>query len=284
MNKSIFDKYQLSFEFKKCLEGLLQRQEKSSFKELSKLHFHFNGGKETDTTESVFRILDLFILLTDILDDIEDDDVEKWGIDYNLLVNSSTALYSIIMLELQSIETPYKHEIMSLFSNYLLKATDGQHHDLTNQVTSEEMYFDVVKKKSGSIMALSCTLGETLAIGKYRKELETFAHYVAIIAQIRNDFEDLLSSQKDLISKKRTLPILYLLKYDDEKDSIFTQLRSYYEYPNKNLDFYLSTNHIEKSGLEIYINLIKQKYRQMALELLHSLYPEQDISEFSRLI
>ncbi|SEN75462.1 transcriptional regulator [Paenisporosarcina quisquiliarum] len=276
----IFDKYHLTSEFVIFLEDLIIQKEKSGFSQLSRLHYQINGGIETASTEEVFRMLDLFILITDILDDIEDDEVKKWGYEYNLLVNGSTALLSIILLELQQIKLPYQNEVLRLFFNYLLSATDGQHHDLTNQIISEKEYFDIVKKKSGSIIALSCTLGQTLVTGKITLGLETYAQHVAIIAQIRNDYEDLLGKQKDLLSKKRTLPILYLLQYEDP---MYDHLRDYYS-TNKSLDFSISVNEIEKSGLTIYLNLITLKYRNLALELLQSLYPEQDLSKLEQLI
>lgn len=278
--RSILDKYYLSNEFVSFLEDLRSKQEKSDFSQLSRLHFQINGGQETSSTEEVFKILDLFILITDILDDIEDDDVEKWGFKYNLLVNGSTALISILLLELQKIKIPYQNEVLRLFFIYLLSATDGQHHDLTNQIISEKDYFDMVEKKSGSIIALACTLGETLATGKVTTGLETYAQYVSIIAQVRNDYEDLLGKQRDLISKKRTLPILYLLQ---DENPIFNHLREYYS-TDKSLDFSISVSQIEKSGLTIYIDFIMLKYRSLAFNLLQILYPEQDISKLEQLI
>lgn len=280
--KSIFYKHNLSIEFMNCLINLSELQEKSDFRKLSRLHFQLNGGIETDNIEEVFEILDLFILLTDILDDIEDKDIEKWGMEYNLLVNSCTALTGIIVLELQKKDFPYKEKILYLFFNYLISATDGQHHDLTNQITSEEVYFNVVKKKSGSILALACTLGEVLATGKFRPELEKYAHYISIIAQLNNDYEDLLNKQKDLLLKKKTLPILYLLQYEDP---MFNQLQDYYRSDtSEHSAIHISLNQIEESGIEVYINLIKLKYRKLSIDVLKNLYPNQEITTLEQII
>lgn len=274
------EKYHLSNEFKSFLETLLKRQENSDFSQLCRLHFQINGGKETSAIEEVFKVLDLFILIADILDDIEDEDIEKWRSDYNLLVNGSTALIGIILLELQEIKIPYQDVVLRLFFKYLLSATDGQHHDLKNLITSEEMYIDVVKKKSGSLISLSSSLGQILATGKSSVELRKYAQYVSIVAQIKNDYEDLLGEQKDLLSKKRTLPILYLLQYEDE---MFDQLRDYYN-SNKILNFKIDVKKIEDSGLEVYINFMISKYRKLAIDILKTIYPGKDLSKIKQLI
>ncbi len=241
-----------------------------------------NGGNETTSINKSIHLLELWILFTDIIDDIEDGDEAKWGIDRNILVNASTALISIVLLELQKLTLPYHSEVMRLFCHYLLQATDGQHHDLTNQITSEEIYLDVVKQKSGSLIALACMLGETLATGKQTAALVSCAHYIAIVAQLNNDYADLLGLQRDLIMKKRTLPILYLLQYEN---SMFDNLRTYYkQQTSTKTNIYITSQQIEASGLPIYVYLMKSKYRNLAFELLQQLYPTQDVSIFEQLI
>lgn len=272
----------LSTEFEHCLETLLEQYEGGIFGELCKLHFQMNNGVETKDVKEVLDLLELWVLFTDILDDVEDGDEAKWGRECNILVNSSTALISIVLLELQKLAMPHQNEVIRLFSSYLLQATDGQHHDLLNQITSEETYINVIKKKSGSLIALACTLGETLATGKFTPELETSAYYTSIVAQLSNDYEDLLGMQRDVIAKKKTLPILYLLQYED---SMFDELRAYYrQQERKAMTTRITFQQIEASGLPIYIHLMKLKYRNLAFDLLQQLYPNKDISKFEQYI
>lgn len=280
--RRIISNYQLSDEFSRCLTSLLDQHEGGDFSDLSKLHFQLNGGILTKSIQEVFNLLELWILFTDIVDDIEDGDESKWGIEGNLLLNASTAFVSIVMLELQKVEIPYKSEVTRLFCHYLLQAVDGQHHDLINQITSEEMYVAIVKKKSGSLIALSSLLGEVLATGKYSEKLEMSAYYIAMVAQLNNDYGDLLNLQKDLQNKKRTLPILYLLQYED---SAFDELRLYYsQQVDSTKNMWISPQQIEASGLSIYMHLLQSKYRNLALELLKEIYPTQDVSLFQKYI
>lgn len=280
--RRIVSNYQLSDEFSRCLTYLLDQHEGGDFSDLSKLHFQLNGGILTKSIQEVFNLLELWILFTDIVDDIEDGDESKWGIEGNVLLNASTAFVSIVMLELQKVEIPYKSEVTRLFCHYLLQAVDGQHHDLINEITSEEMYEAVVKKKSGSLIALSSLLGEVLATGKYTAKLEMSAHYIAMVAQLNNDYGDLLNLQRDLQDKKRTLPILYLLQYED---SAFDELRLYYsQHGDSTMNICITPQQIEASGLSIYMHLLQSKYRNLALELLKEIYPTHDVSLFKKYI
>ncbi|MEK5333710.1 MULTISPECIES: polyprenyl synthetase family protein [unclassified Lysinibacillus] len=280
--KIIAGNYQLSDEFNRCLNDLLDQHEGGDFSGLSKLHFQMNGGTLTKSIEEVFNLLELWILFTDIVDDIEDGDESKWGIDGNILLNASTALVSIVLLELEKLEIPYKSEVTRLFCHYLLQAVDGQHHDLMNKITSEEMYIDVVKKKSGSLIALSSTLGAVLATGKYTTKLEMSAHYIAIVAQLKNDYNDLLNLQRDLQVKKRTLPLLYLLQFED---SAFDELRLYYrQQGNATTKICITKQQIVDSGLHVYVHLIQSKYLNLALDLLKEVYPTQNVEIFKQYI
>lgn len=279
---NFIENYSLSSEFESCLRTLLVQHEGGIFSQLCKLHFQMNDGIETKDIRKVFYLLELWVLFTDIVDDIEDGDEEKWGVNQNILLNASTALISIVFLELQKLSIPFRDEVRQLFCHYLISATDGQHHDLINQIQSEETYIDVVKRKSGSIIALACTLGETLAKGNHRVKLEACAHNIAIVGQLNNDFEDLLGKQTDIYARKRTLPLLYLLEYEDP---MFDKLRQYYMEPIHTTNkIYINTDQIVASGLPIYMDFMKSKYRNNAFELLHQLYPYHDISKFEKFI
>lgn len=186
------------------------------------------------------------------------------------------------MLELNSLDFPFRRETVQLFFQYLVRAADGQHHDLLNNVVTEDTQIKIIMKKSGSLIALACTLGEILATGKYREEIEECAYYIGVIAQLNNDYEDLMTQQKDIGMKKINLPILYLLK---DLDPMFTALREFYQdqhnvIPPNNI----THEELEACGLPIYISFMKSKYRQLAMNLLKELYPRTDILRFEKYI
>ncbi|HEY0828820.1 MAG TPA: hypothetical protein VGE40_12040, partial [Bacilli bacterium] len=86
-------------------------------------------------------------------------------------------------------------------------------------------------EKSGSLIRLACYLGyagvsafsdETLGL------LNELAKDIGVIAQIENDLKDLLrfDVKNDLLNKKRTLPVFYMLAIDDEE---FLIIKQYYD-------------------------------------------------------
>lgn len=279
---SFIREYGFSYEFENCLKDILLQSENTLFSELSKLHFQLSGGVETESINKIFKLLDLSIIFTDIIDDIEDKEITKWGKEENILINASTALMSIVMLELNSLDFPFRRETVQLFFQYLISAADGQHHDLLNNVVTEEIQIKITMKKSGSLIALACTLGEVLATGKYREGLEECASYMGVIAQLNNDYEDLMTQQKDIGMKKINLPILYLLK---DLNPMFTALREFYQDQyNVIPPIYIAHEELEACGLPIYISFMKSKYRQLAIDLLNELYPKTDILHFEKFI
>lgn len=273
-------KYELSGEFEKCIQNILLKSEEAIFKQLSKYIFVINGGELKDEIIKVFELLNLCIVITDILDDIEDNHTIKWNEDEATLLNASTALISILVLELNSSVIPNNEKITTLFMRYLLKATDGQHSDLTNRIFTEEECIKVIQAKSGSLVALACITGEILATGSYRTGLEQCALSIGVIAQLNNDFEDLLLEQKDIQAKKITLPILYLLKY---QGALTKDLLHYYE--GNNLEpVHISKEMIEATGLDTYMAYMQTFYRQRAISLFSKLYPQQNINNFLKFI
>ncbi|PIC64711.1 hypothetical protein CSV79_04945 [Sporosarcina sp. P13] len=82
-------------------------------------------------------------------------------------------------------------------------------------------------EKSGSLVALSCIVGSVLATEDYPVEIETYSNYIGLIGQITNDLADIKTwnEKNDLLNKKFSLPILYLLNYKD-KDLSF--IHKYY--------------------------------------------------------
>ena len=58
--------------------------------------------------------------------------------------------------------------------------------------------------------------------------IETYAKYIGLIGQINNDLEDIKiwNQKNDLLNKKYSLPIIYLMNCEDEKAQM---IRDYYQ-------------------------------------------------------
>lgn len=206
------------------------------FGELTLLHFDmFNG--EYDDIISVAAAIEILALATDILDDLQDDDNPEtpWQeIDEAIVLNITPALFLLSKKILDQLDLPNYPEINEVFYYSIFQSMIGQHSDLTNDCNSIEDYFNVVIKKSTSLVALSCLLGTIMANANMKQQsiIKQLGEKIGLIAQLKNDLNDLYTWDKksDFRQKKRTLPILYMLEIDES--SIIR-------------DYYLSTNSFE---------------------------------------
>src|SRR5690606_31180999 len=110
----------------------------------------------------------------------------------------------------------------------IYKCLEGQSLDLQNKRTSPEEYIKMIQKKSGALVALSLTAGQILATGSVNNDLQQLGEFIGIIQQINNDIEGFFSNsnRNDLLNKRYTLPVIYLL---EKKDTISVELLSYFQ-------------------------------------------------------
>ena len=94
-------------------------------------------------------------------------------------------------------------------------------------MTSEQDYLSMVSLKSGSLIKMACLLGAGYVEKETLHIMETYTHHLGIIAQIRNDVNDMVNGfiKNDIVYKKKTLPILYYLKLQNPK---FKKVKEYY--------------------------------------------------------
>ena len=169
--------------------------------------------------------MELFALAADVFDDIQDQDNDDlpWrkipaANAMNLAICLSALSYeaiSTLPVDRDSILYRAVGQILSWMS---VTASDGQFQealfDTREQVTLDQ-YFELVKKKAGSLTACACKIGATLggASESLVFQLEQFGINLGIMCQIRNDLNDFLNFQKkkDFVNNKKTLPYVYLL-------------------------------------------------------------------------
>ncbi|MGG2932628.1 polyprenyl synthetase family protein [Bacillus pacificus] len=179
----------------------------------------------------VASITELIMFAFDILDDLEDDDNPDtpWFSEKEYALNVITGILFIIIQRITTLNIDYKIEkkLQHILTQYAFKAIEGQHIDLLNNINSEREYIELVSKKSASLFILAYQLGTITAKQEYSEEGNNFIRYIGIAEQINNDINDILklSLKNDLIRKKKTLPVIYLLNHESEKYSIF---REYY--------------------------------------------------------
>lgn len=190
-----------------------------------------------------------------------------------------------------------------LLSRGMLKAVENQDYDLLQIVSEavkqmsegellqiekarkldikEEIYFEIIRKKTASLIASCCATGAassgapTEQIEKFRK----FGENIGIAFQIRDDIFDYTQSSNadkpggiDIKEKKMTLPLIYLLN----NSSTIERRKIIYQIKNKSKNPKIVAEIIKKvkkiGGLK-YADQIMNEYRLKSIDFLND-FPE----------
>lgn len=252
--------------------AFLDAKDQLHFSELAFYHYQSFGGTDTDAAETLGAGIELLILAFDIFDDLEDEDSpdEPWmKINRSVAMNAATALYTISIKVIGSVsnDSCFFNKMME----YILQSSQGQHDDLSDKPVTENECLDMIKRKSGSLTALSCVLGTMLATGKFNPTVESYALQLGIALQIENDYRGLFyNSKSDIVKNKRTLAYLYL-KRKFNQSSI--DLLKVFENEDKIADIEIKCykEKLKEAGVPQYmyvmIQLAIQKFRRGIAEL-----------------
>ncbi len=270
-------------ELKKLLLSFLESKEELKFAELSIIHFQaFNGNSQE--TALLAAAIELLILSFDMLDDLEDLDNmdEPWmKIKHPIALNAATTLYTLSQHAVLSLISSNKLQILDVFTRLSIQAMEGQHVDLENSIHTEETCLEVMKNKSGSLIALASVSGMLLA-GANHPSVEEYSYQVGIAAQIDNDFRDLFNPLKnDVSTQKKSLAYLYLQKkYNHHSIEIlewFQSGKSINEYFGSAINFKQKLN---DSGVATYLNVMKQIAINKATRMISHLPIEKNQSGY----
>ncbi|MER2006131.1 MAG: polyprenyl synthetase family protein [Psychrobacillus sp.] len=225
-------------------------------------------------------IIEIIILAADIMDDLQDGDSKfhPWSeveLGQNLNIIIGLLLASLSAVESIISNNQAKCFIRDYIYKLILKSIDGQQYDLINQIATEGEYIEMVSLKSGSLILLANIIGAGDVSKEQYQILERYSNYLGVVAQLRNDVNDLLNSslKNDLRLKKKTLPIIYYLHIEDNK---FSSIRNYYNSNNS----YESLTHeyrknlyetIVQGGALQYCKVIEQLYIHKFKECIYSL-------------
>lgn len=211
---------------RKCLES--KTGYRYPFGHLAVHHFLMYGGESLQTVLPAAAAAELLVLSFDIFDDLQDRDnpAPYWmGIPTALAMNLALALLPMAETLLEQIpirEDAAKIALLRRFHELAMRSIQGQITDVSGTARSEEAYLAMAERKSGSLCAAACILGASLVPCGSLTLVESYAMQMGVVGQLRNDLQDLWrwDDKSDLLNKKTTLPILYLLEYGDEASEI----------------------------------------------------------------
>jgi octaprenyl-diphosphate synthase len=154
----------------------------------------------------------------------------------------------------------------------LLQIEKARRLDIT-----EPVYFDIIQKKTASLLAACCASG-TASVQPENKELiETmrqFGEYVGMAFQIKDDLFDYGSAGDigkptgiDIKEKKMTLPLIYALNKADNKDKqkIINIVKNHNEDPRRVQEV---IDYVVMSGGIAYAEKKMNEFIQQAIQLM----------------
>lgn len=248
-------------------------------------------GEISESTYTAASLIELLHTATLVHDDVVDDSNERRGFfSINALWKNKVAvlvgdylLSKGLLLSLNNNE----FELLKIVSDATREMSEGellQIEKARKLDVDEEIYFEIIRKKTASLIASCCASGAASAgaSAEIVQKMKTFGEKVGIAFQIKDDLFDYESSNKtgkpngiDIKEQKMTLPLIYLLNNASrsEKRKIVNIVKNHNTDAEK-VGYVINTaNH--SGGIE-YARKKMSEYHTASLEILDE-FPDSEI-------
>jgi len=218
-------------------------------------------------------------------DDVVDESTERRGqLSVNAIFNNKVAVLSgdfLLATSLVQVAKTRNHDIIDIVSSLGQDLADGellQLSNVSNLQFSEEIYFDVIRKKTAVLFA-ACTKAGALSVGADAEAAETarlFGEYVGICFQIKDDIFDYFESKEigkptgnDMLEGKLTLPALHVLNAvnNEKMQAIALKVKAGEAAPEEIVRL---IEFVKQHGGIEYASQVMYSYKKKALSLLDS--------------
>ena len=246
-------------------------------------------GELNEKTFDAAVLVELLHTATLVHDDVVDDANERRGyFSINALWKNKIAvlvgdymLSRILLLSLEKENTDLlkivARSVREMSEGELLQIEKARHLDIT-----EEIYFEVIKKKTASLISTCCESG-ALSVGanSYSQLMFNFGELVGIAFQIKDDIFDYGSPDKigkptgiDIREQKMTLPLIYAINHSTKENK--KELLDIVRYKNEeDISINRAVELVLQSGGIEYAHEKMMEYGNKAIELLTEI-PESD--------
>lgn len=156
---------------------------------------------------------------------------------------------------------------------------------------TEDVYFDIIRQKTASLMAASCAAGASAAKASEDQvqQMRLFGEYIGIAFQIKDDLLDFGSEDTgkpkgiDIKEKKMTLPLIHTLAKvsSSEKKAIMSTIRKHNTDSKKVAEV---IQHIYSAGGVEYAKQKMEEYQQKAIEILYRMPDVEARKSLERLV
>lgn len=242
-----------------------------------------------DATYTAASLVELLHTASLVHDDVVDDANERRGFfSINALWKNKAAVLVGDFLLTRGVRLALKqrqYRMLELISEAFELIAEGellQIEKARRLDIVEEVYYDVIKKKTASLIAAACASGAASVNQEEDtiQKLWTFGETIGMAFQIRDDLFDFGSSDVgkplgiDIKEKKMTLPLIYALRQAEptRKKEILRLIKRYSEKPSTVrtvVDF------VRQSGGLDYAREVMYRYRDEAFTILHTFPPSE---------
>ncbi len=238
----------------------------------------------TDATYTAASLVELLHTASLVHDDVVDDANERRGFfSINALWKNKAAVLVGDFLLTRGLALALKkkqYQLLQIVSNAFEAITEGELLQLEKARRldiDEEVYYEVIRKKTASLIASACAAGaaSTTTDEDVIEKMRLFGETIGMAFQIRDDLFDFGASDVgkplgiDIKEKKMTLPLIYALQQTDKqtRKRIIRQIKRYSEEPatvREVIEF------VRQSGGLEYARKVMLQFRDDAFEILHS--------------
>lgn len=240
-------------------------------------------GTINDQTYRAASLVELLHTATLVHDDVVDESYERRGFfSINALWKNKIAVlvgdYLLSKGLLLSLDNG-DFEVLKILSGAVKQMSEGellQIEKARNLNLKEDIYFEIIKSKTASLLASSCAAGAYSASQHQETadKMRQFGEWVGIAFQIKDDLFDYGNEDvgkptgNDIREKKLTLPLIYTLNNcsSTQKKELIYIIKNENrrkEKVNQVIDV------VKKSGGIAYSQQKMEEYRDKALALLH---------------
>ena len=190
-----------------------------------------NYGDVSDVTQNAALGLELLHTASLVHDDVVDESSERRGqasvnasYDNKVAVLVGDYILSTALLRVALSNNNRIVQHLAELGRTLAAGEILQLSNISNQEISEEVYYQVIDKKT-AVLFESCAALGAISVGMPDEEVEQarmFGHNIGMIFQIRDDIFDYYDSKEigkptgnDMTEGKLTLPVIYALNHTD---------------------------------------------------------------------
>jgi octaprenyl-diphosphate synthase len=254
-------------------------------------------GEVTQKTYDAATLVELLHTATLVHDDVVDDANERRGyFSINALWKNKIAvlvgdymLSKILLLSIDKKNTDLleivARSVKEMSEGELLQIEKARLLDIT-----EEIYYEVIRKKTASLIATCCE-SAVLSTGniEYQEKMRQFGEYVGIAFQIKDDIFDYGMPGKigkptgiDIRERKLTLPIIYTLNNSNKE--VRKELIDIIKNQNENRkSVQRAVSLVEENGGISYSHEQMLSYARKALDIIRD-FPENEAKKSLELL